>query len=225
MVRVLSFCFFLFLVVLPVSAKTASPQARAAGALSSLFKHEVLLNKLEPAERTHFTVRAYIRQKDGLDVHLWLGEGAEKERITLGPDGAVLWHPSPQQLRDNPQLYTTAPENSLSLSLTLHPVLPITSGDGKKQVAVSDMRKATGQANKAVRKAAGLMSVMAPKFKKVTMQVPLGETPVLVFENGARAAMQSTSMPGWFSFDTKERDLKKVRFIEAVDFTEFGFAR
>jgi len=153
----------------------AAVMALAAGAavaqerLVDAGKVFALLDKfyaMPPADRSLLAVR-YTVMRDGKpapDLHAVLVVGGRRIPIPVAPDGTVGRLPTPAELAAHAEVAIDAPPafkfaSRLSLDTSIPPA---------SELSAATCAQAIGEANAAVRRAAGVMAMLAPKIKAVT---------------------------------------------------------
>jgi hypothetical protein len=213
----------------PLVATSASlPELREIGRLKKVFRHEKLRQNIPPEDQSHFLVRAFMEQENAEPVRLWVGEGEARQEIPLGEKGELTWRPSKELFAANPPVFTDVPDNQLTLSLRMKPVIPINKTGEGDIIQAADLRLSTSQINKAIGKAAGLVSFMVPKMKVIVIKAKVGEVPILHFENGETQEMVLADTgvyrtAEYYQFDTKSRKMRKVTHISANDITDIAY--
>ncbi len=209
----------------PVVATSASlPELREIGRLKKVFRHEKLRQGIAPEDQSHFNVSAKLMREDGGPIGLWFGEGEARQEIPLGEKGELNWRPSAELFKANPPVFTDVPKGQLSMNLGLEPILPMPEQGGQTIIKTEDMRLALKQANKAMGKAAGLVSFAVPKMKKIIIKPPEGEIPMMHFIDGTAQAMEALEeLEGWYVFNSRDRALKKLEYISASAILDSSF--
>ncbi len=209
-------------------AAASLPELREIGRLKKVFRHEKLRQGMAPEDKSHFLVRAFMEQENGEPVGLWVGEGEAQQKIPLGEEGEITWQPSKELFDANPPVFTDVPDNQLTLLLRMEPVIPINKTGERDIIQAVDLRLSTSQINKAIGKAAGLVSFMVPKMRVVIIKTKTGEAPILHFENGETQEMilaeeGAYRTAQYYQFDTKGRKMKKVTHISANDIVDVKY--
>ncbi len=211
-----------------VTAPASLPELREIGRLKKVFRHEKLRQGIAPEDQSHFRVRVFMEQENGAPVGLWVGEGAAQQKIPLGEKGGLTWQPSKELFDANPPVFTDVPDGKLTLSLRMQPVIPVDKSGEKDIIQAADLRLSTLQINRAMGKAAGLVSFMVPKMRVIVIRDRNGEAPILHFENGetqemilAEKGVYRTAQ--YYQFDTKGRKMKKVTHISANDIMDINY--
>lgn len=151
--------------VLALAAGAAAAQERLIDA-DKLFG---LLDKfyaMPAADRSLLAVRYNVFHdgKPASDLHVFLVVGGKRTALPVAADGRFERLPTPAELAAHAQVAIEAPptfkvSNRLSLDTALPPALEVNAGACVQAIA---------QGNDAVRRAAGVMTMMAPKVKAVT---------------------------------------------------------
>ncbi|WP_084420917.1 hypothetical protein [Henriciella litoralis] len=136
---------------------------------------------IDPASRSNFELTYEVQSKDDGAFELWI----ERDGTRVDLQGNADDHVDPDRLAafidDDPVVYTTIPKGRGSVSMTLAPRLDLSA-----DVAVSDVKLALSQANKTIKKKAGLMAFAAPKMKSVQFDLAENTTATLVRPDGQR---------------------------------------
>jgi len=156
-------------VALALVATLDAGAATAQERLVDADKIFALLDKfyaMPPADRSLLAVRYNIMRdgKPAPDLHAFLVVGGKRTPIPVAADGKVERLPTSAELAAHAQVAIDAPptvkfSNRLSLDTAIPPA---------PEVNAATCAQAIAQANDAVRRAAGVMAMLAPKVKAAT---------------------------------------------------------
>jgi len=155
--------------ILVALAALSAPVAAAQERVIDADKVFALLDKfyaIPAVDRSLLAVR-YTIVRDGkpaVGLHAFLVLGAKRTPILVSPEGKVLRLPTAAELAAHAQVAIDAPpavkfSTRLSIDTDIAPA---------PEVNAALCAQAIGQANAAVRRAAGVMAMLAPKVKAVT---------------------------------------------------------
>jgi hypothetical protein len=152
-------------VVLALAAGGASAQERLVDA-NRIFARLDKFYAMPPADRSLLAIHYSITRggKPAANLHAYLVVGGKRTPIPVAADGEVERLPTPAELAAHAQVAIDVPpavklSNRLSLDTAIPPAL---------EVNASTCAQAIAQANDAVRRAAGVMAMLAPTIKAVT---------------------------------------------------------
>ncbi len=154
-----------FAVVLALAAGGAAAQERLVDAVR-IFAMLDRFYAMPPADRSLLAVR-YNVMRDGKpapDLHAVLVVGQKRTPIPIAADGRIDRLPTPTELAAHAQVAIDAPPSAkfssrLSLDTAIAPA---------PEVSAASCAQAIAQANAVIRKAAGVMAMLAPKVKAAT---------------------------------------------------------
>jgi hypothetical protein len=151
------------LLALAAGGALAQPRLVDAGKVFALLDKFYAI----PAADRSLLAISYIWTRDGKpapDIHPDLVVDGRHTPIPLGSDGRTRRLPTAAELAAHAQVAFDVPPNTkLSVRLSLDTAIP-----PAREVAASTCALAIVQANDAIRRAAGVMAVLAPKVKAVT---------------------------------------------------------
>jgi len=118
------------------------------------------------ADRSKLAIRFFFTHdgKPAVDVHFFLVVNGKRSPMIINPDGQVQRLPTAPELAAHSQIAVEAkPEYKFGARLSLD-----TSIKPAQEISAAECDLAVNQANAVIRRAAGVMAMMAPKVKAVT---------------------------------------------------------
>lgn len=120
---------------------------------------------LNPADRDLFAVRYQMTglREDGGTPGLWRREGETFQRLISEPDGSIT-PPDPALFEADGEVYTDAAPGEASITLIARPRI-----EPARSLPAPALTGAIAQANAAIRRRAGVLSLFTPSFKSVVL--------------------------------------------------------
>lgn len=184
-----------------VGAASADANGRTAAPLSDMFPMLDNYQDIPEAERSHFEVEYFVKSADPSvsDFDLWIEPSGERIDIERGPAGRVNTNALAPYLASNPTVMTTLPKGGGSASMAASPMLELAD-----EIAMSDVKMAVDQTNRAMKKRAGLLAFAAPKVKSVRFQLAPGSSASLRKADGTSDPLSAED--GWISVRPTKRN-------------------
>ncbi|WP_203293922.1 hypothetical protein [Maricaulis parjimensis] len=193
------------------SALAQEAEGRLAGPVSMLFPHRTTYLELAEEDRSHFRLDYVVQSSAGVaadEIGLWYERGGAEVRLDLTPDGLISNPPDADTLDADPDIWTDQPGRTMSMSMQF-------AYDGPDWQSPSRQDLVTGlsQANRAVRRTAGVAALFAPDFKTVIFQFD-GPAPDAwaIDEAGERHAL--TVQEDRALFRPRDRENRRIVRIE-----------
>jgi len=160
----------------PALAEKSVPASKAMPFLETYLK-------LPAAERSRFTPAYYLHiGPQPLTAPVWLVQGGVRTPVPLNAQGRIERLPTLAQLADGKLAIGVDGETKLSVRLFIEPMMAPAADLDARELAAAIAQAVAGE-----RKAAGLLALVAPKFKDVGfVGVPSGE---VEFADGRRAPL------------------------------------
>ncbi len=143
-------------------------EGRVAGPVSMLFPHRETYLALDEEDRSHFRLDYIVQSSTGVpgdEIGLWYEWSDDRVDIELGADGLVANPPAAEILETDPNVWTDQPGRTMSMSMQF-----AYAGEDWQTPSRQDLVTGLEQANRAVRRAAGVAALFAPDFKTVIFQ-------------------------------------------------------
>ncbi|MEQ9316205.1 MAG: hypothetical protein RLN72_10150 [Henriciella sp.] len=168
--------------VAAVHAHAFADEMRPAAKLSKMFPYLEDYLALPESERTHFELDFHVKPTDPAitEFGLWLNTGDEPFAVPVAEDGVIDIAALEPYVAEDPMVLTDLPKGGGQSNLESTPRLDLAN-----EIAVSDLKTAIDQANRAIAAQAGALSFAAPKFRKVAFVLEPGTTASLKFPSGA----------------------------------------
>jgi hypothetical protein len=193
----------------------AQENEREAGPMSRLLPHLDSYLEIPAEERSHFRIDYVVGSRNGAapdEIGLWYFVDDQRTDLALDSRYRITNLPAADIYAENPSVWVNQPPGSMSMNL-------IFAYDGPVGLSFDqdDLRLGLGQANQAMRQAAGVASLFAPRLD-VLVFVFDGPVPeaVAVHEDGRRTALtvqenRATYRPQ----DRNHRNVVRLEFGEA----------
>jgi hypothetical protein len=193
------------------SAALAQPVEREAGPLPRFFPHRETYLGLDPDQRTHFQLAYRVSSEADIapdEIEMWFTQGEERVSFEIDATGRINHLPDLQTLEAAPPVWINQPSGGMSLSMQFEARLP-----GGPTYASEDLELALGQANNAIRQAAGVAALFAPNFKTLIF-VYEGPAPTAdaIHEDGSRTPL--TAQENRVLVRPRDRNMSDVVSIE-----------
>ncbi|WP_323761815.1 hypothetical protein [Maricaulis sp.] len=161
----------------------AQPVEREAGPLPRFFPHRTTYLELDPDQRSHFRLAYRISSQTGIaveDIRMWFERDGETILFGIDETGLITRLPDRSDLEAEPTVWINQEGGGMSLNLLFEATLP-----GGPQYSADDLGLALGQANHAIRRAAGVAALFAPNFKTLVFEFDgPAPTAIAVHEDG-----------------------------------------
>ncbi len=197
-----------------VPAQTQSVE-REAGPMSRLLPHLDRYLEIPVEERSHFRIDYVVGSREGAapdEIGLWYFLDGQRTDLTLDERFRITNLPGLETYATNPPIWVNQPPGSMSMNLVF-----AYGGPTGQTFSQDDLRLGLGQANQAMRRAAGVASLFAPRLD-VLVFVFDGPAPeaVAVHDDGRRTALtvqenRATYRPQ----DRGHRNVVRLEFGEA----------
>lgn len=177
----------------PGAALAQAVKTRAVP-MKSIFQYLDAYLKIPPAERNLFTLAYYVEltPKPGPEFKAFYVGGGQRTPVPFRADGRFERLPTLAQLQAKHQLELTARAGSkFNVELALEP-----TARPAQEMDAAGLAGAVVQANRGIKRAAGVMRIAAPTMARVGFRgVGRGE---VVYRDGRRAALPMTAGTAYF---------------------------
>jgi len=139
---------------------------REVGPLPRFFPHRATYLELEAERRSHFELAYTVSSQAGIaadEIEMWYEIGDQRVSFDIDQAGRIGHMPDLPTLEAEPVVWINQEGGGMSLSMQFEANLP-----GGPDYAANDLSLALGQANHAIRRAAGVAALFAPDFKTLT---------------------------------------------------------
>ena len=176
--------------------------AAAEPTINDLFPNYQEYLSLPEDERSHFTLRFYMRSSDGVPPEIEYGVDNTVTAIDLDETGRVLNPPPLSALAaETPvSVLNRTEDRKFSMNMQLAPALAVSD-----RLTLADIETATEQANAAIRRVAGVMAFAAPKMRGVVLMMPEDAAPP-VLDTGEALAFEED----YGGYLARLRDMKRA---------------
>ena len=194
----------------------AGDAERIAGPLPRFFPHLDSYLELPEDRRSHFRLAYVIGSDSGIppdEIRMWYAHDGETRPFGIDATGRITNLPGAEALEAGPDVWINQPESdgaSFSLSLQFEYGRPLAD-----RYARADLALGMEQANRAIRRAAGVAALFAPNMK----------TAVFVFDGAAPEAWAVDAEGGRTPLTVQENRAffrPGDRASRTVDHLEFG---
>ncbi|WP_300540951.1 hypothetical protein [Maricaulis sp.] len=190
---------------------TAEDVEREAGPLPRLFPHRETYLDLPPDERSRFRLDYVVASQQGVppeDIRIWYEHEGERIELALTGTGRITNPPDAGALAAEPTVWVNQPGGSMALTM-----LFAYAGEPATRYERGDLLGGLSQANRAMRRAAGVAALFAPNFKTVIFEFD-GPAPEAwaVDEDGSRTAL--TVQEDRALFRPRDRENRSVSHVE-----------
>lgn len=184
---------------------------REAGPLSRFFPHRTTYLDLDPEQRSHFRLAYLVSAQSGIppeDIRMWFERDGEDVSFGIDTTGRITRLPNLAELEAEPTVWINQEGGGMSLNMQFEAALP-----GGPEFAVSDLGLALGQANHAIRQAAGVAALFAPNFKTLIFEFD-GPAPsaIAVHADGSTTAL--TAQENRVMVRPRDRSMRNLVRIE-----------
>lgn len=189
-------------------------EGRIAAPLPRLFPRWDEYLALDPETRSHFTL-AYVvgsRSASPDEIRMWYELDGETVDLEVGPDGLIGNPPDAQAMQDAPDVWVNQPEGGMSMTLQFaYAPAPQASLDSH------DLAMGLEQANRAVRRAAGVAALFAPNFKSVVFRFdgPVPDAVAVLDDGSTRPLLVQEDQASFRPGDRENRRVVRVEFGQA----------
>ena len=189
-------------------------EGRIAAPLPRLFPHWDDYLALEPETRSHFTL-AYVvgsRTVSPDEIRMWYVLDGETVDLDVGPDGLIGNPPDAQAMEEAPDVWVNQPEGGMSMTLQFaYAQAPRSSLDSH------DLAMGLEQANRAMRRAAGVAALFAPNFKSVVFHFdgPVPDAVAVLDDGSTRPLLVQEDRASFRPGDRENRRVVRVEFGRA----------
>ncbi len=145
------------------SIALAQSVEREAGPLPRFFPHQETYLEIEAERRTHFRLTYTVASEAGIppsEIEMWYEKDGARVSFEIDERGRITHRPDAETLADAPSVFINQEGGGMSLNMQFEATLP----DGPNYAA-ADLNLALGQANHAMREAAGVAALFAPNFR------------------------------------------------------------
>jgi|GEM_PF-2544533 len=184
---------------------------REAGPLPRFFPHRTTYLELDPDQRSHFRLAYLVSSQSGTppeEIRMWFNQNGEVISFDIDPSGRITRLPGPDELAAEPTVWINQERGGMSLNLQFEATLP----DGP-DYAAGDLQLALGQANHAIRQAAGVAALFAPNFKTLVFEFD-GPAPaaIAIHDDGTTTAL--TAQENRVMLRPRDRAMRNLVRIE-----------
>jgi hypothetical protein len=212
MIRAAAFAALLALSSAPAGALEDPVEGRVAAPLPRLFPHWESYLELAPEARSHFVLAYVIGSNRGIppdEIRMWYEHDGERIELDIAESGLIANPPTAEALEAEPDIWINQSEGGMSMTMQF-----AYSSPPSTQYAREDLATGLQQANRAVRRAAGVAALFAPNFKTVNFVFDgIAPDAVAVTEDGERRPLtvqedRAVFRPG----DRQNRDVVRLEF-------------
>lgn len=196
-----------------VADDTASETERVAGPLPRFFPHLESYLDIPDAERSHFRMAYVVSSAEGIppeDIRMWYEHDGETRQFALDATGRITRLPGLPALDAEPDVWINQPAGGgFSLSMQFEYSGPGDTGFSRDALAMS-----VEQANRAIRSAAGVAALFAPRMESVVFVFD-GAAPEAwaVDRDGERAPLTVQENRAFFRpADRSNRSIERIEF-------------
>ena len=135
---------------------------REAGPLPRFFPHRENYLELDPERRSHFALTYTVASQEGVppdEIEMWYERDGHRVSFEIDGRGRIHHLPDLEALTASPVVWINQPAGGMSLNMQFEARFP-----GGPDYEADDLSLALGQANDAVRQAAGVAALFAPNF-------------------------------------------------------------
>lgn len=153
-------------VLLAASAADAKAD-REGGGLARLFPHWISYTELAPDERDAFTLIYEVSASTGAlpeDIRLWYVEDGTDRELQLDADGRVH-PPAVNVIAADPVFRVNQPVGVMNLRMAFMPL-----AEPSTHMNAAELARSIAQANAAMRRAAGVASLLLPSMREVRIE-------------------------------------------------------
>jgi hypothetical protein len=189
----------------------AQDNDRIAGPLPRFFPNWTQYISIPEADRNRFTLSYIIaseREIDPSSIRMWYQFADEVIMLQIRDDGRIMNPPELEAMTASPDVWINQAEGSMSLSMQFEFDAPSAT-----RYLSSDLSESLHQASRAARRAAGLASFLAPRFRAAVFV--FNEPTVqawTITQDGTRTALTVTD--GRLAFRPGDREMRNVIEIE-----------
>jgi hypothetical protein len=189
----------------------AQDEERIAGPLPRFFPKWADYVAIPESERNRFTLSYIIgseREIEPTTIRMWYHFADETIMLQIRDDGRIMNPPNINALNASPDVWINQPAGGMSLSMQFEYGGPTTA-----RYRTEDLDQGMDQASQAARRAAGMASFLAPRFK--TAIFVFDETSVqawTITAENTRTALEVTN--GRLEFRPGDRNMRNVVEIE-----------
>ena len=147
-------------------SRGTAPAAKAAPKVKSLFPYWENYQRIPAAERSRFQLayRLLSNDKPATDIALFAVDGARREPIAVSADGRVR-PPSLDFFRSKTAVLDASGARGRKMEVNLE--LLASAPAPAREIEAGEVSATLNQANTAIRKAAGIVGLVAPKMGRV----------------------------------------------------------
>lgn len=184
---------------------------REAGPLPRFFPHRTTYLDLDADQRSHFQLAYLVSSQSGIppeEIRMWFNQNGEVVSFDIDPSGRITRLPELDELAAEPTVWINQERGGMSLNLQFEATLP-----GGPEYAAGDLQLALGQANHAIRQAAGVAALFAPNFKTLVFEFD-GPAPsaIAIHDDGSTTAL--TAQENRVMLRPRERGMRDLVRIE-----------
>lgn len=195
------------------ASEVASEVERVAGPLPRFFPHLESYLDIPEAERSHFRMAYVVSSADGIppeDIRMWYEHDGETRQFALDATGRITRLPGLTALDAEPDVWINQPAGGgFSLSMQFE-----YSGPGASEFSRDALAISVEQANRAIRSAAGVAALFAPRMESVVF-VFEGAAPEAwaIDRNGERSPLTVQENRAFFRpADRRSRSVERIEF-------------
>lgn len=195
------------------ASDVASDVERVAGPLPRFFPHLESYLDIPDAERSHFRMAYVVSSADGIppeDIRMWYEHDGETRQFALDATGRITRLPGLPALDAEPDVWINQPAGGgFSLSMQFE-----YSGPGATEFSRDALAMSVEQANRAIRSAAGVAALFAPRMESVVFVFD-GAAPEAwaVDQNGERSPLTVQENRAFFRpADRRSRSVERIEF-------------
>jgi hypothetical protein len=195
------------------ASEVASGVERVAGPLPRFFPHLESYLDIPEAERSHFRMAYVVSSADGIppeDIRMWYEHDGETRQFALDATGRITRLPGLTALDAEPDVWINQPAGGgFSLSMQFE-----YSGPGASEFSRDALAISVEQANRAIRSAAGVAALFAPRMESVVF-VFEGAAPEAwaIDRNGERSPLTVQENRAFFRpADRRSRSVERIEF-------------
>ncbi|ABI66789.1 MULTISPECIES: hypothetical protein [Maricaulis] len=185
---------------------------REAGPLPRFFPHRSTYLDLDPDQRSHFQLAYLVSSQSGVpadEIRMWFNQDdGEVISFDIDATGRITRLPDLDELSAEPTVWINQERGGMSLNLQFEATLP-----GGPDFAASDLQLALGQANHAIRQAAGVAALFAPNFKTLVFEFDgPAPTAIAIHDDGTTSAL--TAQENRVMLRPRDRAMRNLVRIE-----------
>ncbi|WP_295694811.1 hypothetical protein [uncultured Maricaulis sp.] len=187
---------------------------REAGPLPRFYPHQETYLEIEAERRTHFSLTYTVASEDGIppaEIEMWYEQDGERVSLAIDGRGRITHRPDAETLANAPSVFINQEGGGMSLNMQFEAILP-----GGPDYAVADLNLALGQANHAMREAAGVAALFAPNFRTLifVFDGPAPSATAIMADGSSRAL---TAQENRIIVRPRDRSMRNLTRIELGD--------